>query len=113
MLSQWKSSRPYGADACCSLFDTNCSGGFVDGSGWDGVYSRLRKDGYTVQAAHDGRAALEALAANQWSVVLLDLKMPGMDGLQVLEEAGANVLWTVHTEARRVELAPSGAGGPR
>ena len=47
----------------------------------------LRKDGYTVQWAHDGRAALEALAASEWSVVLLDLKMPGMDGLQVLEEA--------------------------
>jgi hypothetical protein len=22
--------------------------GFVDGSGWEGVYERLRKDGYTV-----------------------------------------------------------------
>ena len=23
-------------------------GGFVDGSGWEGVYKHLRKDGYTV-----------------------------------------------------------------
>ena len=46
----------------------------------------LRKDGYTVQSAHDGRAALDALSANRFSIVLLDLKMPGMDGLQVLEE---------------------------
>ncbi len=23
-------------------------GGFVDGSGWEGVFKRLRKDGYTV-----------------------------------------------------------------
>jgi DNA-binding NtrC family response regulator len=50
-------------------------------SGW------LRKDGYTVQAAGDGKAAVEALQASRWSIVLLDLKMPGMDGLQVLEEA--------------------------
>jgi two-component system, NtrC family, response regulator AtoC len=46
----------------------------------------LRKDGYTVQSAHDGRAAIDALTANRFSIVLLDLKMPGMDGLQVLEE---------------------------
>ncbi len=46
----------------------------------------LRKDGYTVQSAHDGRAAIDALSANRFSIVLLDLKMPGMDGLQVLEE---------------------------
>jgi DNA-binding NtrC family response regulator len=50
-------------------------------SGW------LRKDGYTVVGAADGRAALEALRADGWSIVLIDLKMPGMDGLQVLEEA--------------------------
>ena len=24
-------------------------GGFVDGSGWEGVYNILRKDGYTVE----------------------------------------------------------------
>ena len=50
-------------------------------SGW------LRKDGYTVRAAGDGKVAVEALQASRWSIVLLDLKMPGMDGLQVLEEA--------------------------
>jgi DNA-binding NtrC family response regulator len=50
-------------------------------SGW------LRKDGYAVQAAPDGKAAIEALQGARWAIVLLDLKMPGMDGLQVLEEA--------------------------
>jgi two-component system response regulator AtoC len=50
-------------------------------SGW------LRKDGHDALAAPDGKAALEALRAEPWDVVLLDLKMPGMDGLQVLEEA--------------------------
>ena len=26
-------------------------GGFVDGSGWEGVYNELKKDGYTVPSA--------------------------------------------------------------
>jgi DNA-binding NtrC family response regulator len=47
----------------------------------------LEKDGYTVETASDGPSALEQLRAATWTVVLLDLKMPGMDGLQVLEEA--------------------------
>jgi DNA-binding NtrC family response regulator len=50
-------------------------------SGW------LLEDGYTVATAPDGRAALERLQAEPWSALLVDLKMPGMDGLQVLEEA--------------------------
>ena len=48
-------------------------------SGW------LAKDGYTLATAHDGPAALEMLRKSRWSILLVDLKMPGMDGLQVLE----------------------------
>ena len=47
----------------------------------------LQKDGYLVEAAPDGRSAVERMKAQPWNVVLVDLKMPGMDGLQVLEEA--------------------------
>ena len=47
----------------------------------------LRSDGYGVSTAPDGRAALDALRSERWAIVLLDLKMPAMDGLQVLEEA--------------------------
>ena len=45
----------------------------------------LEKDGYTVAAAADGPSALERVGRERWSILLLDLKMPGMDGLQVLE----------------------------
>jgi pimeloyl-ACP methyl ester carboxylesterase len=33
-------------------------GGFVDGSGWDGVYSRLRKDGYRVTIVQNPTTSL-------------------------------------------------------
>jgi DNA-binding NtrC family response regulator len=47
----------------------------------------LEKDGYTVQVAPDGPSALARLEEERWSIMVVDLKMPGMDGLQVLEEA--------------------------
>ncbi len=47
----------------------------------------LEKDGYAVASAADGRTAVERMKSEGWNVVLVDLKMPGMDGLQVLEEA--------------------------
>ncbi len=50
-------------------------------SGW------LEKDGYTVETAPDGPSALLKLANLTWSILLVDMKMPGMDGLQVLAEA--------------------------
>src|SRR5512141_988355 len=50
-------------------------------SGW------LEKDGYKLGSAADGFEAVERLKAERWSILIVDLKMPGMDGLQVLEEA--------------------------
>jgi DNA-binding NtrC family response regulator len=47
----------------------------------------LEKDGYTIAAMPDGPSALAKLKAEPWSIMIVDLKMPGMDGLQVLEEA--------------------------
>src|SRR5512133_2230811 len=47
----------------------------------------LEKDGYTVAVAPDGPSAIAKIKAERWSILIVDLKMPGMDGLQVLEEA--------------------------
>ncbi len=47
----------------------------------------LEKDGYTLATAPDGETALARIRKERWSLLLVDLKMPGIDGLQVLEEA--------------------------
>lgn len=47
----------------------------------------LHKRGMVVELCDDGRAALARWKAAPPDVVLLDLTLPGMDGLRVLEEA--------------------------
>jgi DNA-binding NtrC family response regulator len=46
----------------------------------------LQEAGFTVDAVGDGRAALEALKAKHYSLFLTDLKMPGVDGMQLIQE---------------------------
>ncbi len=53
----------------------------------DSMAGWLREDGYSVETAPDGRTAIERIRAEPWAILLVDLKMPGIDGLQVLEEA--------------------------
>lgn len=47
----------------------------------------LRDAGYRVEVVADGTAALAALEANDFSLVITDLRMPGADGLAVLRRA--------------------------
>jgi DNA-binding NtrC family response regulator len=42
--------------------------------------------GYRVDCAYDGQAALELVRKEHYDVALLDLKMPGMDGLTLYRE---------------------------
>lgn len=44
----------------------------------------LRKAGYTVQVAFDGQEALEVAAMEEPAIILLDLRMPRMDGIEFL-----------------------------
>ncbi|MGH7308598.1 MAG: sigma-54-dependent transcriptional regulator [Candidatus Rokuibacteriota bacterium] len=49
----------------------------------------LTREGYGVVMASDGRAALERLQAGSIDLVLTDLKMPGLSGLDLLRAAKA------------------------
>jgi DNA-binding NtrC family response regulator len=46
----------------------------------------LRKDGFTVAEAENGRVALEKFTSNPFDVVVTDLEMPEMKGIELLEK---------------------------
>ncbi len=43
----------------------------------------LRKEGYEVVSAHDGREALDRFAEGRFDLVVLDVMMPRLDGIEV------------------------------
>ena len=45
----------------------------------------LRSEGYDVLEADDGVAALDLMRRHPFSVVVLDVRMPGRDGIEVLD----------------------------
>jgi DNA-binding NtrC family response regulator len=47
---------------------------------------RLEKRGLKVEGAESGQRALEILEHSRTDVVLLDVKMPGMDGIETLRQ---------------------------
>ncbi len=66
----------------------------------------LRQLGWTVATASDGREALRALGASPFDLVLLDISMPGISGMEVCQsirnnEALANlpvIAYTAHAQ---------------
>lgn len=46
----------------------------------------LEREGYQVEQAEDGESALEKALEFDYDLILLDLMMPGMDGIQVCEQ---------------------------
>ena len=51
----------------------------------DGCERVLTKAGHRVTTASDGQQALDLIGRQAYDLLLLDIKMPGLDGLQVLK----------------------------
>ena len=65
----------------------------------------LRSDGHTTERAHDGRRALELVNAARPDLVLLDLGLPALDGLEVLKAIRSRSdLPVIVVTARREEV---------
>jgi diguanylate cyclase (GGDEF)-like protein len=56
------------------------------------VQMNLAMEGYDVTVAHDGEDALDLVALRKPDLVLLDLMMPGMDGIEVAKRLRASSL---------------------
>jgi DNA-binding response OmpR family regulator len=46
----------------------------------------LKKKGYDVFEAHNGRVGLESIAKDTFDLIILDMRMPVMGGAEVLEQ---------------------------
>jgi len=51
----------------------------------DSLYNWFIEDGYHVACAEDAKVALSVLETESFDIVLTDIKMPGMDGLEMLK----------------------------
>jgi len=77
----------------------------------------LRKNGYEVQVADCGESGLQTYPRFMPNVILLDLKMPGIDGMEVMETLDRRlnadckiIIMTAHGEVRSaVEAMKKGA----
>src|SRR5213594_3450739 len=54
-----------------------------------GVQEALKREGYAVDAANDAAAALKLTGERLYNLVITDVKMPGLDGMEVLRQVKA------------------------
>ncbi|MCG6948021.1 MAG: response regulator [Acidobacteria bacterium] len=82
----------------------------------DTLAERMRNRGMEVSTSNSGKDALDLIDSDSFDVVVLDLQMPGMDGIEVLERIKQRrpdiqvVLLTGHaTVEKGVEAMKQGA----
>jgi DNA-binding NtrC family response regulator len=75
-----------------------------------GLLHIISKEGYSVQSVDSGEKALEKIRDTQFDLVISDLKLPGIDGRQLLsatKKYDANVLFVIITAYGTVDTAVS------
>ncbi len=50
------------------------------------IQDQLAAQGYTVETADDGDTALEIIDKKKFQIIILDIRMPRMSGIEVLKE---------------------------
>ncbi len=80
----------------------------------------LSNAGYEVVAAEDGQEAMQVAQGNKFDVIITDLNMPNMDGIQLIKNLRANenfkftpilMLTTESDESKKIEGKSAGATG--
>ena len=74
----------------------------------DSLGDWFRDEGYDVDTAESAKVALEKIAHANWDIFLLDIRMPGIDGLELqrkLKEAQPDATFIIMTAYASVESA--------
>ncbi len=74
----------------------------------DALSQWFELDGYTVSTAEDANAALLKLQQGPWDIVMLDIKMPGIDGLELqrrIKKIDKNIITIMITAFASVETS--------
>ena len=76
----------------------------------DGLQYIMRKEGYFVDAVNSGEAALKKIKAVEYDLIISDLKLPGISGMDVLKaikQYDKNVFFIIITAYGKVDNAVS------
>jgi len=74
----------------------------------DSLYNWFKADGYRVDTAENADEALEKLQKSRWNIALLDIKMPGMDGIELqrrIKEIDKDIVTIIITAYASVDTA--------
>jgi len=74
------------------------------------VEMELSYEGYRVQMAHDGRAGLEKALSGDFDVIILDIMLPGLSGLEILRRIRRELQTPVIMLTARDEVVDKVAG---
>ena len=56
----------------------------------ESIAKGLRLDGYEVDTVFDGEEAMDIISTDSYDLIILDLNLPGMDGLEILKNMRAS-----------------------
>ena len=74
----------------------------------DSLYQWFKADGYRVDTAEEATGALKKIQDSPWDIVLLDVRMPGMDGIELqrrIKQIDPSIVTIIITAHASVETA--------